>query len=281
MASPAWTAVRRLALTTTLAVGLLGVVSPPAEAAPRWVPMFADDFDIPVPLGSFSDCNHYADTPRAYCGGLSGSVRDNWWAYPNTWPDTAKQRGYPVGGTYHPEDTVSVSPDVSGDGQMHLRMWRPANGGDVHSATVVPKKLMEQTYGAYEETWRVSKAAPGYKSAHLLWPVDNDGCSEIDFPELEWNTTVAGFAHPSDCGEQDAFDTNAKWTDWHTSRIEWTPGRIRFYLDGKLVGESTRGVPDRPMNWDIQNESALNGDQAAPGSWAQMDITSVRGWAWK
>jgi hypothetical protein len=26
------------------------------------------------------------------------------------------------------------------------------------------------------------------------------------------------------------------------------------------------------MDWIIQNESALNGEQAAPGSWAQIDI---------
>jgi hypothetical protein len=34
------------------------------------------------------------------------------------------------------------------------------------------------------------------------------------------------------------------------------------------------------MDWDIQNESALNGESAAPNSWAQMDITDVKVWAW-
>ena len=34
------------------------------------------------------------------------------------------------------------------------------------------------------------------------------------------------------------------------------------------------------MSWIIQNESALNGDRAAPNSGAQMDIAYVKGWTW-
>ncbi|WP_186319232.1 glycoside hydrolase family 16 protein [Streptomyces sp. SAJ15] len=144
----------------------------------------------------------------------------------------------------------------------------------------MPKKLMGQRYGKYEERFRVSKPAVGYKSAHLLWPVVNDGCSEIDFPELEWTETIAAFTHPSDCSRQDAFDTGRRWTSWHTSTIEWRPGCVRYFLDGRLVGQSTRGIPDRPMTWVLQNEAALNGDRAAPNSWAQMDIAYVKGWTW-
>ncbi|TVL89836.1 glycoside hydrolase family 16 protein [Streptomyces sp. LX-29] len=225
-----------------------------------------------MPIGSFSDCDHYVDTPRAYCGGLTGATRADWWAYPAGWPDTATQRGYPVGGRYDPASTVWIS-----GGQMHIRMWRGILG-PVHSATVVPKKLMGMTYGRYEERFRVSRVAPGYKSAHLLWPAVNDGCSEIDFPELEWTGTIHAFAHPADCGPHVGFDTGRRWTDWHTSVIEWKPGEVRFLLDGELVGSATTGVPDRPMNWIIQNEAALNGDRAAPGSRAQLDIAYVRGW---
>jgi hypothetical protein len=62
--------------------------------------------------------------------------------------------------------------------------------------------------------------------------------------------------------------------------IEWRPGDVRFYLDGKLVGHSTTAVPDKPMSWDIQNESALNGDRAALNSSAQMDIEYAKAWTW-
>lgn len=271
---------RRLALVTAAVVALLGINATPARAAtPSFHLIYADGFNTPVKRGAFSDCDHNTDTVQAYCSGLPTTVRSAWWAYPAGWPDTATQRGYPVGGLYDPATTLSISPSPWGDGQLHIRMWRGASG-PVHSATIVPKKAMGLKYGAYEERWRVSHVATGYKSAHLLWPVTNDGCSEIDFPELEWDTQVAGFMHPSNCGQQIAVDTGKTWGQWHTSRIEWTPGRITFLLDGNVVGTTTRSVPAIPMDWDIQNESALNGESAKPNSSAQMDITYVKVWAW-
>jgi hypothetical protein len=271
---------RRLAAVAAAVTALLGINATPARAAaPSFHLVFADGFNTPVKAGGFRDCDHNTDTREAYCGGLTGSVRANWWAYPSSWPDTATQRGYPVGGWYDPATTLSVSPSQWGDGQLHIRMWRGASG-PVHSATIVPKRAMGLTYGAYEERWRVSHVATGYKSAHLLWPVTNDGCSEIDYPELEWDTQVAGFMHPSNCGTQVSVDTGKSWGQWHTSRIEWTRGDIKFYLDGQLVGETRSHVPAVPMDWDIQNESALNGESAAPNSSAQMDITYVKVWAW-
>ncbi|MFI8872465.1 glycoside hydrolase family 16 protein [Streptomyces sp. NPDC055243] len=267
---------RRALTTVGIAAGLLlaSVAAPTTEAGPTWKLRFSDAFNTTVAKGRFTDCDHHADTPTAYCGGLTGAVRTNWWAYPKGWPDTATQRSYPVGGVYDPASTVWVS-----GGQMHIRMWR-GSSGPVHSAAVVPKKLMNQRYGRYEERFRVSKVAVGYKSAHLLWPVVNDGCSEIDFPELEWAETIAAFAHPSNCGRQAAFDTGKRWSDWHTSRIDWKPGEVSFYLDGKLIGRSKSSVPSKPMSWIIQNEAALNGDRAAPNSSAQMDIAYVKGWTW-
>ncbi|MFE0048131.1 glycoside hydrolase family 16 protein [Streptomyces albireticuli] len=274
MRSPRRPARRLLAAVLLAAAPLAPRAAPPAEAAaPEWHLRFADDFDTDVPRGSFSDCAHDPDTPRAYCGGLTGAMRENWWAYPEGWPDTATQRGLPVGGHYDPATTLSVS-----RGKLRIRLWRGRTGG-VHSATVVPKKLMGLRYGRYEERWRVSHVSPGYKSAHLLWPVAKGGCAEIDFPELEWNATVAGFAHPAGCGRQFAVDTGARWSRWHTSVIEWRPGDLRFHLDGEEVGRTTREVPDAPMTWDIQNESALNGERAAPGSWSRIDIDHVRGWS--
>jgi len=42
---------------------------------------------------------------------------------------------------------------------------------------------------------------------------------------------------------QQAFDTGASWGTWHTTAIEWTPKRLSFFLDGKLIGTTTQGVP--------------------------------------
>lgn len=265
---------RRLAAATA---ALLAVNAAPAHSAdhtPGFHYLWSDSFNQRVPLGAFSDCDHNTDTPAAYCSGLSGSMRANWWAYPNSWPDTATEWGYSVGGHYHPEDTVWVAPSQWGDGQMHIRMYRPANGGPVHSATVVPKKAMGLRYGRYIIRERVSHVGRGFKSAQLLWPVDNQtgGCSEIDFPESSHDVPPAAFDHPASCGQQDAFDTRVSWGNWHTYTTSWTPTSVTFAVDGRTIGTS-RNSPNVAMDWDVQNESSLDGEQATPGTWDQIDIT--------
>ncbi|MCQ4041078.1 glycoside hydrolase family 16 protein [Streptantibioticus rubrisoli] len=271
---------RRFAVVSLAVLGLLGIFAPPAQArTPGFRLIFSDAFNIPTKLGSFRDCDHNTDTPQAYCGGLDGSVSANWWAYPAGWPDTATEWGYRVGGYYHPEDTVWIAPSAWGDGQMHIRMYRPADGGPVHSATVVPKKAMRLKYGRYEIRERVSHVGVGFKSAQLLWPVGGGGCSEIDFPENSHDVAPSAYDHPADCGPQDWFDTRVAWTAWHTYTITWLPSGVAFGLDGRVIGVS-RYSPRTPMDWDIQNESSLDGETARPGSWDQIDISYVRVWSY-
>ncbi|MFE2832184.1 glycoside hydrolase family 16 protein [Streptomyces mirabilis] len=264
---------RRLAAVGVAVVALMGVNATPARAA-SWHRVLNDNFSWTVPTGAWSDCDHNTDTRRAYCSGLPAYASRNWWAYPSSWPDTATQRGYRVGGYYDPATTLSVS-----GGQLHIRMWR-GRTGPVHSATVVPKAAMGLKYGKFEERWRVVHAAPGYKSAHLLWPNDNSQCCEEDFPEGDWDSTLNGYNHDLAGDNLTAADTSRTWTTSHTTRIEWTPGSVRYFLDGRLVDSTTRDVPRTSMNWDIQNESSLDGESAAPNSWAQMDIDYVRVWSY-
>ncbi|MGI5136145.1 MULTISPECIES: glycoside hydrolase family 16 protein [unclassified Streptomyces] len=245
--------------------------------------VFAENFDGDVvPLGSFSDCDHDADTRGAYCGGLTGSYRADWWAYPCGWYDTADPRNHSdgndrvLGGEYRADDTVWVGPAEGGDGRMHIRMYRPASGGDLHVAAVVPRAVMQQAYGKYSARVRVVRAAPGYKSAWLFY---GGGC-EMDMYEQSWVDTVHFFHHPCDGRPQGGADTGEPFTEWHTVSLEWTPGRARYYLDGHLYLSDHRGVASRPLSWVLQNESALYGPYAAPGSWAQMDITWVTAYAY-
>ncbi|MFC3574707.1 glycoside hydrolase family 16 protein [Streptomyces yaanensis] len=259
-----------------------GDVMPRGDCGP-FHQVFAENFngDL-VPLGSFSDCDHNADTPSAYCGALTGSYRADWWAYPRGWYDTADPRNHSngntrlLGGEYRADDTVWVGPADNGDGRMHIRMYRPRSGGDIHSAAVVPKRIMNQAYGKISARVRVVKAAPGYKSAWLYY---GDAC-EMDFYEQNWVDTVHFFHHPCDGRGQSYADTGKPFTDWHTVSLEWTPGHARYYLDGHLYLHDTRAVPSRPLSAVLQNESALYGAYAAPGSWAQLDITWVTAYAY-
>ncbi|MGW3665044.1 glycoside hydrolase family 16 protein [Streptomyces sp. NPDC005141] len=254
-------------------------VLPRGDCGPFWQ-VLAEDFNGDrVPLGSFSDCDHRVDTSGAHCGGLSGEYRDNWWAYPAGWEDTANDRGRDVVGEYHPEDTVSVGPGENGDGVMRIRMWRPEDGGPVHAAAVVPRAVMQMAYGKYSARIKVTKVAPGYKSAWLHY---GGGC-EMDHPEGEWTGSLTAFHHPCGGGEQGYFPSDDAWTEWHTVSTEWTPGHVRFFVDGRQTGEDTRGVPSAPLSWVLQNESALEGPGAAPGSSAELDVTWVAAYTygWK
>lgn len=250
--------------------------TPSGEAAPGavsgWKLLFVDDFAGTVPVGGFSDCNHNTETPQAYCGGLKkyGAYYDNWWAYPNNWGDTAKtgadgNGGAPFGGTYHPEDVVSVS-----NGAMHVAMFRPTAGGDVHSATLVPRKCMDKTYGRYTGRFKVVHMEPGFKSAHEFY----QNRYEMDFPEGDWGKTVSGFAHRNDSQVLN-IQTGKSWTEWHTSTIEWKQNSLKYYLDGKLVGSMTSNVANFAMSWLLQNESSIEGPYAKAGAKAQMDIDWV------
>jgi hypothetical protein len=254
--------------------------SMPKGDLPGWKQVFADNFNGQyVPVGKFSDCDHNAMNPKtAYCNGLPEPQKNRWWAYPYGWPDTAKQRNYPLGGIYNPQETISIEPLKNGDGVMKIRMFN--NGGENQVAAVVPKAIAGSKYGRYVIRFK-AQTTPGYKLAWLQWPDDIDSClgCEIDFPELELDGNISAFMHHKGDPEgkkQDAFDTGQPYGVWHTAVTEWSPGKVRFILNGKEVGTSKGSkVPDQPMSWIIQSESALNGDKATTNSFATIWITWV------
>lgn len=244
-----------------------------------FVQVFRDTFNgRTTPVGKFSDCDHNADTPAAYCGGLAGSDRANWWAYPRGWFDTAEtgadgNGGRTFGGEYRADDTISIGKQsaTNADGVLRVRMYRPAGGGLVHSAAPVPKKCMALRYGKFTERTRVLTRTNGYKMAHLHYSPD-----EIDYPEAGGNfatDTISAFTH----GFAETNTTvapNSAWTAWHTYSQEIVPGKVRFYYDGRLV-RTVAGDYPRATAWVLQNESALDGGYAAPGSSVTILSTGV------
>jgi hypothetical protein len=178
----------------------------------------------------------------------------------------------PVHGYYEPQDTVWIS-----GGQMHVRLFRNRGTGHNASAAVVPMKAFGQRYGKFVETWNVSKTAVGFKSAHLLWPVDGSHCCENDFPEADWDgkKDIFAFSHNSSGRNAFWFSAGVPFSDvWHTSTIAWTPSSVTMYLDGKKLGTSSV-TPTGAEEWVLQNESSLDGERAALGSSAQMNIRYV------
>ncbi|MGP3979416.1 glycoside hydrolase family 16 protein [Streptomyces sp. 8N114] len=246
--------------------------------------VFAENFSgDTVPVGSFSDCDHNVDTADAYCGGLSGEYRKNWWAYPTGWYDTAHPNNHSngndrkMGGEYRADKTVSVSPSgYDGTGTMKVDMYRPQTGDDNYVGTVVPRKCMDRAYGKYTERFKVTRMDPGFKAAHLFY----EDPHEMDFPEAGGNFNddkISAFTHPS----EENVDTGASWTTPHTTSIEWTPGKVKYFLDGKLVKTATRDISSSPMDWALQNESALSGAYADRGAHAAIETTWVTCYSYK
>lgn len=48
-------------------------------------------------------------------------------------------------------------------------------------------------------------------------------------------------------------------TTFHEYRLDWTPGRTAFYLNGKLQAETRTSIPSKPGPWMWNNWS--NGDK--------------------
>ncbi|MGH2520706.1 MAG: glycoside hydrolase family 16 protein, partial [Chloroflexota bacterium] len=216
----------------------------PVGDIPGWHQVFADDFTADVPLGSF---------PSAVAG--------KWSAYPDGWKDTSRN------GTYMPSQVLS---EHNGLLDMYIHT---ANG--VHMVSAPEPKIPGATgaegglrYGRYAVRFRAD-AIPGYKTAWLLWPDSENwpGAGEIDFPEGNLSGTMCAYMHhlyASSGGDQDAYCTGASYTGWHTAVTEWTPGSVRFFLDGRLLGTSTSRIPSSPMHWVLQTETNTSG--TAPGA---------------
>lgn len=227
--------------------------SMPVGDLPGWTQIFTDDFATASPEGEF--LTHYP----------------NWDAYPKGWKDTSKK------GTYSPE-IVSVA-----NGILRKRL-HTANGVIKVAALepVLPGGTKNQLYGRYSVRFRADPIT-GYKVAWLLWPQSEvwprDG--EIDFPEGSLTGRIYAFMHHKNGtwgGDQAAFSTTATFPQWHVATTEWSKDLCVFYLDGEEIGRSTQRVPNTPMRWVIQTETALNGVSPDPRASSFVEIDWVAVW---
>lgn len=230
----------------------------PVGDLPCWRQTFVDDFSTDIALGTF---------PQA--------AENTWRVYPSPWTDTT---GF---GTYSPEKVVSVEGGVL---NKHIR----TESGTPLVAAIIPKlpgsKAFGYTYGRYAVRFRADRI-DGYKVAWLLWPDSDDKYpdGEIDFPERDLDSdTISGFVHrqgATEHNDQAQFHAPFDGTDWHTTVIEWSPGLVVFYLDGREIGRTTERVPNTPMHWVLQTETELDRDnKPPPSSSGNVEIDWVAAW---
>jgi hypothetical protein len=210
-----------------------------------WRQIFAEDFNSNVSVGGFPGSRY----------------SNQFTVYPDGAVDTAGQNGGPS--RYFPSKVVSVYNGV-------LNLYLHSENGTPMGAALLPILPENHLYGKYSLRFR-SDAIAGFKFVSLLWPDSEvwpwDG--EIDFPEGNLTEKFLAFVHhqAGRAGDdQDSFISGVDFSAWHTASIEWTPGKVRFLLDGAVIGESTTRIPNTSMHWVLQAESCLSNCPGTYGS---------------
>jgi beta-glucanase (GH16 family) len=145
-----------------------------------------------------------------------------------------------AGGGQRTREQISVA-----DGVMKITGLPNGNTAGMNT-----ERSHEQQYGLWEARVKLPAAQFNYHSVLILMA----GGTELDFMEAMEPTgrTVNGFMHlPSgdDNGEVTLADN-----EWHNWAIEWTPDRLRLYLDGQKWHETAAGaqIPTGPGHMTIQ-----------------------------
>lgn len=170
-------------------------------------------------------------------------------------------------GVYTPDAVLSVA-----DGILDFHLHTERNVPRV--AAVIPFGYAGQKYGRYSVRFRAD-VLPGYKIAFMLWPTSDaweDG--EVDWPEgpLDGRPYAVSAIRGSLDQEGMRFDPALRafaptdMREWHVATTEWTPGSVKWFWDGALVGRTTlsAAVPVTPMRWTLQAETDFGPGTAAP-----------------
>lgn len=252
-------------------IAVTGTQDAPRAPLPGWNEIFVDNFTKDAPIGSFA--NEECNNPGKIV--YTGTENTRWRAYPECYLDTYNK--YP----YRADEVLSTHDGVL-DYYLHTVDGKRAGA---NLSPVINNGSQGQVYGRYSARVKVSHPAiTGYRLAMLLWPESEvwpeEG--EINFPEGPLVGPIYGFHHYAEAeatnNSQALSDVdNSNYVDWRVVTIEWTPTVVRFLLDDKVLLESTYGIPDTAMRWQLQLESSLY--PALGGGNFLVDWVTVHEWA--
>ncbi len=126
-------------------------------------------------------------------------------------------------------------------------------------------------YGKFSFVISVSEGK-GLFPAIWLMPVEDKALPEIDIFEMIGSEADAfyGVVHYMDGSVQarEFFKTKVQKKDTYLIELEWTKGRLRWFVDGECTLETSKFVPDEPMYLIV--------NQAVGGNWpGSPDKTTV------
>jgi beta-glucanase (GH16 family) len=241
-----------------------------ADAASSGQPMPVGDLD------SFKQVFHDDFSTNASIGNFPGS------AYASTWDtyDDGLWDTFKVAKQY-PSRVLSVS-------NSNLTWnFRTADGYPMVASTIPrtmgPRASPYDTfaYGRYSVRVRSSSLAAGYMPIFLLWPDSENwpGDGEIDYPGGDLTGTIFGSLIRAQTPiYHDHALTGLRWDTWHTATIDWRPGILTFYMDGRAIGTFTQGVPTKSMHWVLQVDSSDNNPAASPTATGNLEVDWVSVW---
>ncbi|MDH2428473.1 glycoside hydrolase family 16 protein [Sphaerisporangium sp. TRM90804] len=140
------------------------------------------------------------------------------------------------------------------DGMLHMKGG--FYGGKDLSGGVA--STLSQTHGRWEVRFR-GEVGRGYSLVTLLWSSGGE-YAEIDFSEVIDPTRRTGgiYVHRGEAPQAQS-QVRADFTKWHTVAVDWLPGRLTFWLDGRQTWSYTGPlVPEGPMHLTLQNDVVCN-----------------------
>jgi licheninase len=146
---------------------------------------------------------------------------------------------------------------------------------------------INQTYGRWVVKFRAD-SGEGYEPIVLLWPKGTwPAHGEIDIAEvLSSDRHGAGeFLH---LGQANRFighriPNSVNFTKWHILAVDWLPGHITFWLDGKQTWTVRRKrgsrnyIPSTPFHLALQNDAGCD-HQCAPSTSRSRRVVMQVAW---
>jgi beta-glucanase (GH16 family) len=140
------------------------------------------------------------------------------------------------------------------------------------------------TYGKYQTTYGYSEAriyAPGANGNMHNWPAFWTDGAGLDWPRTGEIDVMEGLSNHKPCfhyhysGGGPGGCSSMDGTGWHTYGVNWKPGRLEFYYDGRLEWTTTQGVISVPhyiiLNYAMNDAYGYHSNTA-------MQVDYVRVW---
>jgi beta-glucanase (GH16 family) len=208
-----------------------------------------------------------------------------WYALPAA--GCTHQSAYPEQEWYLP------SQDLVSDGALHLTASPVSMEGTnaqgqpelfpCRSGMITTDASYQFTYGYVQVVAQLPKAKNTWPALWMLPANNAQVLPEIDLMELIGTQTTQALVtlHPAVGAQQNREVTTADLSSgWHTFGLNWKPGSLTWYIDGKAVFSTTSGVPDQPMYFlaDLAITNAFNPLRLPSSCTGSLSIQSVQVW---